>query len=128
MTHSYAQHDAHLNVHIMGPKIERFDALAPSDELTRLQHAATHCNILQHTATHCNTHVYRTGLELNEPMFLRRLTGQRERQTDTLSHLVRDTAPHCNTFQHTLQHTATRCNTLQYAATHCNTHSHTFGT
>jgi len=43
--------------------------------LTRLQHTATHCNILSHTATHCNT-LQHTATHCN-----------------TLQH----TATHCNT-------------------------------
>jgi len=46
---------------------------------------------------------------------------------DSFTHVLHDTATHCDTLQHTathcntLQHTVTHGNTLQHTATHCNT-------
>ena len=73
----------------------RYCSLASSlryQQLSLLQHTATHCNTLQHTATHCNT----------------------LQRTATYCNSLQRTATHCNS----LQLTATHCNTLQHTATH----------
>jgi len=63
--------------------------------LRKVQHTATHCNILQDTATHCN------------------------KLQDTTMHC--NALQHTATRWNTLLYTATHCNTLHHTATHCTT-------
>jgi len=82
--------------------------------------AATHCSARQNTATHCNTHCNTCFWRPHEPDIppLRCNTLQNNTLQHTATHCktLQHTAIHCNILQRTLQHTATNCCTLLHTA------------
>jgi len=91
----------------------------------KLQHAATHFNMLQHTSTYCNMlrkMLQHTATCDPQNMKAHGDAGLFRGSCNTLQHA----AAHCDTLQHaatcfsTLQHTVTCCDMLQHAATRCN--------
>jgi len=112
---------------------------------TKLQHTATHCNILHHTTPHCTT------LLISDIAKLQHVATHCNTQQRTAAHCntMQCTTTHYNTLHHTAPHCTTlifetfyqtaphqiavsslpmevwmltrACGTLQHTATHCNT-------